>query len=332
MRTVLIILAIASVLAAPIAGIAIERLLEGDGGAEVVLDGTPPASTLWSPSVYLVPLVFDRIYMEPFVPVQWQGTDGPVGTGIAYYDVQYRVWDMDTYASAADVPYFGEWHDLLVGTTSTRTRFVVEEDHAYSFRVRAADVAGNVEDWPEDDDSRTFVFAVPDAIADRLEDGKERIDDMKDRDVRNTTPRSRVLPMDPIFIPDCYFRGADRTVILYPDRDVSDLIPPVYCLIEVNWVGFDPMGKGELRFDVQYMRANLEPVLYIPERQPLVPFVPTRSDWTDWLVDTNRTSAHFSPSGSGLCSFRCRAIDPDGNIEEYPLTPDASTYVLRSYY
>lgn len=66
--------------------------------------------------------------------VQWSGTD-PGGSGIKYYDVQYR-----------DIA-LGTWIAWLTSTTDTGANFNGTSGHTYQFRVRATDKAQNVEPW-----------------------------------------------------------------------------------------------------------------------------------------------------------------------------------------
>ncbi len=68
--------------------------------------------------------------------VSWSGIDPEPGSGIATYDIQYRV---DT----------GMWTDWLTATTETAAIFgpaapvEVQYEHAYSFRVLVTDLTGN---------------------------------------------------------------------------------------------------------------------------------------------------------------------------------------------
>jgi hypothetical protein len=67
--------------------------------------------------------------------VAWSGSDEH--SGIAHYDVQYRV-GLD-----------GPWTDWRVDTASTQGLFThATPGQFYSFRCRAVDKVGNVEDWP----------------------------------------------------------------------------------------------------------------------------------------------------------------------------------------
>lgn len=73
--------------------------------------------------------------------VTWSGSDyAPAGctpTGIAYFDVQY-----DTNSSG-----WINWQSNVTGTMATLTGGVVSE--MYLFRARAADLADNVQEWPD---------------------------------------------------------------------------------------------------------------------------------------------------------------------------------------
>jgi hypothetical protein len=55
----------------------------------------------------------------------------------------------------------------LTNTTGTQTTFTGVNEETYFFRVRARDVAGNVEAWPQGEDGSTQVDAeVPEGVVD----------------------------------------------------------------------------------------------------------------------------------------------------------------------
>jgi hypothetical protein len=73
----------------------------------------------------------------------WSGSDEL--SGVSTYDVQVRAG------------MSGVWIDILSNTTDTSTIYTGVDGITYYFRIRASDLAGNVEDWPPDYDTFTFV-------------------------------------------------------------------------------------------------------------------------------------------------------------------------------
>ncbi len=96
------------------------------------VDTLPPVSSATSPATS------ESATFE----VAWSGTDAT--SGIATYDVQVQVDG-------------GEWQPVLTQTQSTSYQFTGLLDHTYAFRVRARDVAGNVEAWRAQADTTTAV-------------------------------------------------------------------------------------------------------------------------------------------------------------------------------
>ncbi len=90
----------------------------------VTTDFTPPSVTVTSPSASVV--------TSSTFTLQWSGSDA--GSGVASYDVQYKTGN-------------GAWQDLLTAASSTRYQFTGNNGYTYTFRVRAADEAGNISDW-----------------------------------------------------------------------------------------------------------------------------------------------------------------------------------------
>ncbi|HEX2914810.1 MAG TPA: fibronectin type III domain-containing protein [Chloroflexia bacterium] len=77
----------------------------------------------------------------------------------------------------------------------------------------------------------------------------------------------------------------------------------------VKWQGKDEdNGSGLSSFDIQYKVAG-------------------ESDWRDWLLNTNATSALFTGDNGKLYLFRSRATDHAGNAGKYPDNEQASTRV-----
>jgi hypothetical protein len=82
-------------------------------------------------------------------PVGWSGTDNPGGSGIRHYDVDVRLND-------------GEWLSWLRGVGTTSATFTNAQNLViYQFRVRAVDVAGNVQPFGPNAQAETLVVLQP---------------------------------------------------------------------------------------------------------------------------------------------------------------------------
>ena len=104
---------------------------------EVTVDTTPPTSSMtalpqWSPGTFTV---------------NWTGSDNPGGTGIRHYDVQFR-------------SNGGAWQNWQTATTATSATFTGQNNNLYEFRVRAVDMANNVEAFPTNPEATTRVDAL----------------------------------------------------------------------------------------------------------------------------------------------------------------------------
>ena len=75
------------------------------------------------------------------IALAWSGSDAL--SGVAGYDLQVRAGT-------------GAWTDVLTNTLATSTTYTGVAGTTYAFRVRAKDVAGNIEDWPVDADTTTL--------------------------------------------------------------------------------------------------------------------------------------------------------------------------------
>lgn len=90
-------------------------------------DSTPPTASVnplpsWTPSTFIV---------------GWDGSDNEGGSGIAYFDVQYRVNG-------------GAWTDWQMRTTEDSATWEGGTHNAlYEYRARAVDNAGNVQAWTD---------------------------------------------------------------------------------------------------------------------------------------------------------------------------------------
>lgn len=106
---------------------------------EIILDTVAPTSQAISPATSL-----SRSFL-----VSWAGSD--LLSGVESYDVQFRV-------GAG-----GSWTDWLLGASFTSESFgpaspvSLVRGETYYFRVRARDVAGNIESYPTTPDSSTYL-------------------------------------------------------------------------------------------------------------------------------------------------------------------------------
>ena len=102
-------------------------ILTSFAGVGVYEDVTPPTAVLNS-----IPAQTECLGS---VAVSWSGSDNLNGSGLANFDVQVQVGA-------------GPWTDWLMATTATSAWYPnLTWGHAYSFHVRARDVAGNVSDY-----------------------------------------------------------------------------------------------------------------------------------------------------------------------------------------
>jgi hypothetical protein len=103
------------------------------------------------PAVYVDDL---PAYVTRTFTVSWTGTD-PGGSGIAYYDVQYR----------GDG---GDWIVWITETEATEAQFVGGDGVFYEFRARGVDRAGNVEPFGDPEASTTVDASPPSVQMDPL--------------------------------------------------------------------------------------------------------------------------------------------------------------------
>ncbi len=104
-----------------------------------------------APNVTVVPL--NEYSARNFI-VKWSGTDTG-GSGINYYDVQYRVDG-------------GDWNDWQ-STTETSAEFTGgESGRFYEFRARGVDHAGNDEDFGDPEASTIVDVSAPDSTVNLL--------------------------------------------------------------------------------------------------------------------------------------------------------------------
>jgi hypothetical protein len=102
-------------------------------------DITPPTSQVSALPLFSTSTTFT---------VTWEARDDNGGSGVAYYDLQYKV------------PGDQEWHDWLLNTGATSAQFAGENGKLYLFRSRASDTAGNNGVYPENEQASTRVDSL----------------------------------------------------------------------------------------------------------------------------------------------------------------------------
>ncbi len=80
----------------------------------------------------------------------WSGTD--LVSGVASYDIQMKEWPS------------GSWTEIAHRIPTTTYPFSGESGKIYAFRIRAIDVAGNVEEWPAQHETITYFLIEPTPI------------------------------------------------------------------------------------------------------------------------------------------------------------------------
>ncbi len=279
--------------------------------------------------------------------VTWSGAD-PGGSGIAMYDVQVRDGS-------------GAWTDWLPHTSLHSWWFMpVQDGHTYYLRSRAHDRAGNVEPWPSSPAHDTFTTVDLTAPSSHVQglpaysrasfpvtwSGQDSVSGVASYDVQvcqdnctGPTPiwsdwlvgttqttatfqngqdgrtysfRSRAH--DRAGNSEAWPAGPDASTLVdtyAPTSAVAGLPPYSRAPLSVTWSGQDS-ASGIATYDVQYCLADCTR--------------PAQAVWTDWLVATPATQGLYQ-GADGPVHFRCRARDRAGNVEDYPLVPDAGTEI-----
>jgi hypothetical protein len=112
----------------------------GDAQAETIVDGVAPYAAVDALAQYSFYSAFD---------VTWHGSDNPGGSGLAYYDVQYRLDG-------------GSWRNWHLNVSDTGAQFTGAQDSAfYEFRARAVDNVGNAQPFGDPQAATTVETAPP---------------------------------------------------------------------------------------------------------------------------------------------------------------------------
>jgi hypothetical protein len=119
----------------------------------------PSPSDTIAPSVSFVNFAILQRARNFFI--NWQGSDNS-GAEILY-DLDWR-----------DISTSTPWQSFLIGATSTSIAFFGEDGHAYNFRLRATDAAGNISNWLE---SGTTTIRVPHVVISEVQIGGATADD-----------------------------------------------------------------------------------------------------------------------------------------------------------
>ena len=275
-------------------------------------------------------------YVDRDFEVSWSGVD-PGGSGIASYDVQYRVDG-------------GPWATWIVDSTESSADFAAGQDGKfYEFRARGEDQAGNVEDYGPPESSTTVDAQPPSTTVDPLpahttdasfvvswtgDDDGVGIDyyDVRYRLnggawvywQRQTLATSATFNALQDGVYDFEARAVDElghvedfegvveasiTVDTEPPTSSVDPLASVTgnTSFTVSWSGTDATAGIEY-YDVRY-RFNNGP-------------------WMSWLPQTLVTEASFSADeGDGIYGFEVRAVDEFGLEEAFTGEAEASIIV-----
>jgi len=282
-------------------------------------------------SVNALPDIVDRDFV-----VSWSGKD-PGGSGIASYDVQYRVDG-------------GAWANWIVDATASSATFAAGQDgRFYEFRARGEDRAGNVELFGAPEASTTVDAEPPSTSVDPLATyttrssftvswtGHDDGSGIQYFDVRYRFEGGSWIPWQQqtlatsatfnAFKDGAYafearavdefglvedFTGQPEAATWVDTEPPSTMVTPLPTKTDetnfiVSWSGHDDVS-GIAYYDVRY-RYN-------------------GGAWVMWRPQTLATSDRFSaPYGDGIYDFEARAVDRAGLQEPFLGRPEASIIV-----
>lgn len=274
--------------------------------------------------------------------VKWSGTDQG-GSGIAYYDVRYRVQG-------------GSWVDWQFHTTATSADFQGGANGTtYEFVVRAVDNAGNQQPWSNVAQASTTVDSqVPNVSINPLPQytysssfvitwmGSDNLSGIVHYDVEYNINNGSWQPwFNTTTATSAQFTGALNSSVYGFRARATDAVgnvqpfpavaqaativstaPPRASIIpfnvritsalsfDVRWQGQAGLGAAILGFDVEYRYNN--------------------GPWQLWLSSASTTIASFTAlNGDGVYEFRVRARDDRGRVGDFAGGPGNRIIVDR---
>jgi hypothetical protein len=270
--------------------------------------------------------------------VSWTGGDAT--SGVKWYDVQAKDGE-------------GDWTNWVEQTTLNSSDFTGVDGHIYYFRSRALDNAGNSEAYPPSADTYTTVNLAGKPQVAWVHDGLTADVDWTnsatslsaswapasggdgyeyavgaapaDSDVVAWTAvgtQTNVTSSGLACLEGQTYYFSVRVVVgvthgnavssdgirvdLTPPSSAVDPLSPVSTVenFHVSWSGTDALS-GIAGYNIQYKDGD--------------------GDWGDWFGWTSQTSADFPGEDGHTYYFRSRAGDLVGNVEAFPVVPDAQT-------
>lgn len=309
----------------------------------LIVDYTPPGGSAPPSSSFVHPA--NPYQNTADFLVEWRADD-PSGTGIAYFDVQFRQPGQ-------------AWQDWQVRTAATSATFVGEHGRTYEFRVRAVNLAGVAEPFSETADTSTRLDLVaPVVTVNQLPtftnqspiqvtwSGFDDVSGVRNYDVQirygneawvdaiiGTQQTSYSLPGREGVAAQVRVRAGDNAGNLsdYNAAGAStsttlDTVAPRACVFRiipgyqssltpfsVSWQGSDGAGSGVAAYDIEYRHNG--------------------GAWLALETNVGFTGATFTPQlGPGLYEFRARARDVVGNQGQFHMDgrADAAIMVAQS--
>ncbi|MHB1355219.1 MAG: kelch repeat-containing protein [Anaerolineae bacterium] len=292
----------------------------------IVLDSTPPASSISGLSTFQTSTAFT---------ITWTGMDAL--TGIASYDVEAREGSG------------GSWYSILSNTIVTHTTFTGTHGSTYYFRLRAQDIAGNLEDWPSGsgyDTSTTIDLDAPSGSV-VINDG---ITNTNRASVTLTLsavdPGSGVAQMSFSYNGSLWGTWQSFTFTTPITLETGDGIKTVYVRYQDNAGNICIPVTDSIVLDTTRPTSVMNP-LNTYQTSEIVPLSWSGTDalsgittfdvqvraglagvWTDVISGTAITSTSYVGLDNVIYYFRVRARDAADNLEDWPSDPDYNTVTM----